>query len=44
MDIDESKKESVMRDHEDPEPMRADRIPFQFTMTVNLLFEEKPFS
>jgi len=39
MDIDESKKEPVMRDHEDSEPMRTDRILFQFTLTMNLLLE-----
>lgn len=44
MGIDEFKKEPVMRDHEDPEPMRTDRILFQFTLTMNLLLEEDPFS
>lgn len=44
MNIDESKKEPVMRDHEDSEPMRTDRILFQFTLTTNLLLEEESFS
>ena len=44
MDIDESKKEPVMRDHENSEPMRTDIILFQFTLTMNLLLEKESFS